>query len=44
MLRRIKQDKNDIIQTIITTTDLLNLEKTELNFNNPNEEIIELRR
>ena len=44
MLRRIKQDKDDIIQTIITTTDLLNLEKTELNFKNPNEETIELRR
>ena len=44
MLRRIKQDKNDLIQTIITTTDLLNLEKTELNFKNPNEETIELRR
>ena len=44
MLRRIKQDKNDLIQTIITTTDLLNLEKTELNFKSPNEETIELRR
>ena len=44
MLKRIKQDKNDLIQTIITTTDLLNLEKTELNFKSPNEETIELRR
>lgn len=44
MLKRIKQDKNDLIQIIITTTDLLNLEKTELNFKSPNEETIELRR
>ena len=44
MLKKIKQDRNDLIQTIITTTDLLNLEKTELNFNSPNEETIELRR
>ena len=44
MLKKIKQDKNDLIQIIITTTDLLNLEKTELNFKSPNEETIELRR
>ena len=44
MLKKIKQDKNDPLQTIITTTDLLNLEKTNLNFKSSNEETIELRR
>lgn len=44
MLKKIKQDKNDLLQTIITTTDLLNLEKTNLNFKSSNEDTIELRR
>ena len=44
MLKKLKQDKDDLIQTIITTTDLLNLEKTDLNFKSTKEETIELRR
>ena len=44
MLKKIKQDKDDLIQTIVTTTDLLNLEKTNLNFKNTKEKTIELRR
>ncbi len=44
MLKKIKEDKNDLLQIIITTTDLLNLEKTDLNFKSSNEETIELRR
>ena len=44
MLKKLKQDKDDLIQTIITTTDLLNLEKTDLKFKSAKEETIELRR
>ena len=44
MIKKIETDNNKKIQTIITTTDLFNLEKLGLKFNDPKNRIYELKR
>ena len=44
ILKKIEREKEEPIQTIITTTDLLNLKKTNLNLESVEKEVIELRR